>query len=414
VSFARRFGGMGLRRFARQARRGGIKFLVDYLAGTFTRASVGSFFDPRDGFGGFVAATSAANWLAVNVARILLAGAILMEEARTNDIDQSADLSAWTMASGTGTETGGQAAPDGGTDAYRIEDTDAGGTTRWNGALITAVVSAYAASVFVLKDSDASRFPEWQITQVGATIVGGTIGVQINTATGATSTRIGTPDWVRVVDAGDSWRLEVGLTVSVGGTVRPTLYPAVTDVIGTVNVAAVGAITPWGMQFEAGGSASSPIRTAGAIATRAGDFGFVPQAAVDPDLFSVGFEIDIWPEHNSGTLGHASGIIYNTTASNQSYLRLHPQNTTNSRVWYRSATSGALQTANLTFVAGDKITIRVEHQVLVTVSVNDVVTATINLGALVDAYTPADLYVGGSAAGTLPVTGLVISRPRPL
>ena len=397
----------------------GENLLADYANGVFGRISEAAFFDPTDG-AGFVEATEAANWLANNVWRLYSSGNILLESARTNEVIYSADMSSWTMASGTGTETAGQTAPDASTSAYRIEDTDAGSTTRWYESLITLSALPYVACVLILKDNDTSRFPEFQITQIGAVITGGTIGVQLNTSTGATSTRIGSPTTVRVTSAGDWWYLEIGFICTTGGTVRPTIYPAVTASIGTVDVAATGAITPWGVQIETTGavgvvgSQTSPIRTAGVIATRAQETLYVPQADVDVALYDVGFEIDIWPNHDSGTAGHTVSYICNTVASSRNYLRLNPQNATDTRMWYRSATSGALQSANFTFVKGDKLTVRVEHQVLMTILKNDAPLLTLSLAAAADNWVHADLYVGGSASGTLFVDSMIISPPRPL
>jgi len=209
-------------------------------------------------------------WALDDEARIFSDGAIYIEETRTNKVTESSDLSAWN-STGAVTETGAQVAPDGSPSAWRIEDTDAATTSRWyidTGALNTG---SHAESVFILKDSDTSRFPEIQALGVGATITGGTVGIQLNTSTGATSTRVGSPDFVRVTDAGDWWRVEFGFTVSVGGTARVQVYPSVTDSIGTVNVAATGAVTAWGAQLEEGEFASSPIRTAGGTATRVED-----------------------------------------------------------------------------------------------------------------------------------------------
>jgi hypothetical protein len=400
---------MGLRRLARQARRLVLAFLLDYAAGTHVRASEAAFFDTRDSqFKG----SGAGAWLGNNVARIFADGSILIEDARTNQMDYSEDFSFWTLT-GTGTETGSQATPDGGGDGWRLEDTDSGAATQWARASGALNAAAHVASLFVLKDADTSRFPSLEISALTATISGGTFAVDINTSTGATATRLGTPNFVRVDDAGDWWRLVIGFTVTVAGTVQPTFYPAVGTVIGTLSNAALGAATPWGMQVEEGGLASSPIRTAGATVTRAKDDHMVPQAAVDAALYSVGFTVDVWLPSGTGSNEMAPSQIFNTNSSSRNYLRLFPQTTTESRVFYRSATSAAFQSLNYTATINTKHTMRVEHQVENVYSLDDVVEDTEDISTAPDAWIANDLAVGQAVGGTL-TSFAVISRPRPL
>lgn len=211
------------------------------------------------------------SWLPDDQARILADGTILIEGARTNLVTYSSDASAWSTG-GTVVTTGGQDAPDGSTTAYRIEDADAGGYGVYTQVVSGSLsIGSYAHSVYVRKDSDETRFPEIAGFQGSAVIGGGDYNVQINTKTGATSTRAGTPTSVSVIDEGLWWRVVIVVSITGAGTVGTRLYPAAGTTLGIVAPGAQGAITVWGVQFEAGSFATSPIRTAGVSATRADD-----------------------------------------------------------------------------------------------------------------------------------------------
>ncbi len=144
---SRRFSGLGLvRRDARDCLGpSGPTYLLDYNNATVTRASEAAFQDPRNGWA-FQAATEAANWKAVNTARIFGDGSILVEGSRTNIISAAPEGShiQWVATATESADVGGD--PDGGSDADRW--TLSGSTAPGNGGLIrqnaTVGVSAVA------------------------------------------------------------------------------------------------------------------------------------------------------------------------------------------------------------------------------------------------------------------------------
>jgi hypothetical protein len=173
--------------------------------------------------------------------------------------------------------------------------------------------------VFVLKDSDETRFPEFNVFQGSAVISGGSFNVQMDTQTGATSTRSGAPTSVSVEDAGDWWRLVIVFSVTTGGTVGGRIYPAFSTTLGGSSVAAVGAITAWGVQLEAGAFAASPIRTAGAAATRALETcTFANTEVLDTGAWAV----DLWLQQSSAVFGASAADSMVIARSSDSYILL--------------------------------------------------------------------------------------------
>lgn len=133
----------------------------------------------------------------------------------------------------------------------------------------------------------------------------------------------------------------------------------------------------------------------------------VPQAAVDPAVFTDGFSICYTAGHGSGTNGHASSMILanSGTDNSQSRLLLKPDTPTEDILIYRSATSGNQSSVRLTYATDARICVRTEHQQSVVVEVNGVVIDTIDITALSDGWTAGDLHVGEGASSLLPVSG---------
>jgi hypothetical protein len=106
--------------------------------------------------------------------------------------------------------------------------------------------NTHVMRVFIKKDSDETRFPDF-----GFDLNGGTqqrVRVSLNTATGATAVRagfpVGTADY-EVRDAGDWWEVLCSLANNGTGNTQARIYlqPAVSDTLGTSNTAATGSIT---------------------------------------------------------------------------------------------------------------------------------------------------------------------------
>lgn len=240
-------------------------------------------------------------WLSPNNARIYSDDAILVEEARTNFITYSADFASWTNA---GSDlTSAQLAPDGSTSAYRLGDSSAAANRYIHTPVTAGATGSHCWSAYFLKDSDTSRFPELLLLAGTAVISGGTVAVQINTQTGATITRSGSPTYVEVSDAGDWWRLVVVVNITTTGTVETRLYGAITTTWGTAEVAATGAVTVWGVQCEASPYVTSPIRTDGATATRSVEVcGVSIDAALEASLEGT-WTLPVWPLGDDGYHG---------------------------------------------------------------------------------------------------------------
>lgn len=419
-AFNRRLGGAGMRRGIRGVPFGGVRFLLNYLLALFVRATEAAFVDSRlPANGGLAAgvwaflASAAAAWKGVNVARIAPDGAALLEGARENQVTESADASTWGKT-GTGTETPGQTAPDGSTDAWRVGDTDAAAKTTYTQTLTALAIGTHAYSIYLEKDTDVSRFPELEIFVGSAVLTGGTISVQVNTSTGATATRTGTPTSVTVFDAGAEWRVVVIFAITTGGTAGTRFSPAAGTVLGVLNVAATGAATPWGIQVELGAFVSSPIRTSGAAVTRALDDLVALEADIDPRLFSVGYEFDWWPMNDSSadaTGGGNTALLNAGPIIGRNRILFDPSGGI-SKLSYRSVTAATVSTGSFAWAIGDKVTVRVAQGVEMECSVNGVSKTTASLAALAP-WASGDLRVGALADDQTPAFG-VFSRIRAL
>lgn len=73
---------------------------------------------------------------------------ILLENTDANLCPRSEDLSTWTKSSGTGTATGGQVDPYGGTTAYKLDDQDVGVDVDWSSPNFAAYAGAHTTRGF--------------------------------------------------------------------------------------------------------------------------------------------------------------------------------------------------------------------------------------------------------------------------
>ena len=201
---------------------------------------------------------------------------LLLEGVRTNSCLYSNDLTnaAWLKggaSSQTKTLTGLDGSANSGT---VIGDTDAANATSFHQSVTVANDNAtHCIAFWVKKDTDQTRFPEFQFFLSGGTAVNRVIG--LNTQTGAynTQTSVGTTT-VRVIDAGLWWIVEItGTNNSTGNTsLGAWIYPARENPFGTVSVATLGTVGIGNVHIELNSSfVSSPIITTSAAGTRAAD-----------------------------------------------------------------------------------------------------------------------------------------------
>ncbi len=192
-----------------------------------------------------------------------------VEEARTNECDDSNDPTQWNFNTHL-TTLNDAVSPDGTTNATKLEDDNASG---FESSYFTVTVSddstPWCASFFVKKDDDETRFPGIHFRYLNGSAHNAE--ANFNTKTGAISVNFGTSfDGHGVIDSGDYWRFWFVKNNDSSGdtTIRIQIYGARTTVITTNQSSTVGSIHHYGMQLENAASPSSHIATTGTVATR--------------------------------------------------------------------------------------------------------------------------------------------------
>ena len=349
-------------------------------------------------------------WALRNEPVIFADGALRVHDAHENLVTESFDYGLWTPI-GTPVLTGGEIAPDGTTSAWEIEDDNASlseGITR-STAVLTAGPNVFRQRV--RKDAITSRFPEFAFTQGAASAA-----VQLNTSTGATVIRaqaVWTDVSVTALDAGDFWILELKFTTATVDVMAVFILPAFTGVFGDPSdVTITGSIIIWGSDLQAGAFARSHIRTKGGAGTEDKTEPFFTTAPVT--ITDGIFVIDYWVDHASGSDAHATECVIQTGAdSGQSRILLNPRDATHDRLQYRSITSSTLESTDLTLVPGDKLTLVVNPQNVVSVFINNVLEDAIDISSAVDNWASGQLAIGQRITGDFTANG-VISRARAL
>lgn len=213
--------------------------------------------------------------VAVNVPRLDYTNgscpSILVEPQRTNLLTYSEDFTnaAWNKNNVTITANS-TASPDGNLTA----DTLTKSSTGVDGSVVrtvSATATGYVGSIFVKKDTNTSRFPEFFLRSSDAAGEN-EIYVQLNTSTGATSIRLqfGTVSVSAPVLINGYWRLSF-YALANSNTCRFGIRPAAGTTLGVYNANATGSIIAWGSQLEAGSYATSYIPTVASSVTRNAD-----------------------------------------------------------------------------------------------------------------------------------------------
>lgn len=196
-------------------------------------------------------------------------GRLLLEPQRTNLITYSEqfDNAAWIKTNLTVTANS-NISPDGTQNADTIASNSAAEARLLQSKSATSS-TVYSGTVFVKKDNNDSRFPEFYLRTESTAY--NEIYVQLNTKTGASVIRSQTGTASKSVDSyGDYWRVNLTLTNTVDTSIILGIRPAATNIIGTYNPQ-IGSIITYGAQIEAGAYATSYIPTTTAAVTRLAD-----------------------------------------------------------------------------------------------------------------------------------------------
>lgn len=255
---------------------------------------------------------------------------LLVEEARTNLLLQSAFAATWTASTATLTARAALSSEFATTAASLVEDnTNAVHTTQQS---VTKAASSiqYTASVYVKPlAAGSARNLKIQIDDAvanGATVV-------INPATGATVVAPGTfgagftAGSVSVSAVGNGWyRVAFDATTNTATTVR-VQFLLLSGTSQTYLGDAASGLYLWAAQLEAGAFATSYIPTAAASVTRAADsitvtganltgFYNVPKGAIYVEGAFVGFATGVYPglfSLDDGTGNNAMHVYVNQT-----------------------------------------------------------------------------------------------------
>ncbi len=237
---------------------------------TFTRASTGTYYG-EDGAVA-VAAVNEPRFEYDPVTR--QPRGLLVEEARTNLLLQSADFTTTWVNTRTTDAANSAAAPDGTTSADSVIE-DSSSNTHY---IAQTVVVASAAADYAFSVSLKAGTRSHALIAMAESVAGQTCYVAVNLTTGALGTAsVGGANWTDprafAESQGDGWyRVTiVGRKLSAATALTAELY--VSDAMGSINYTGNGSslIYAWGAQLEAGPYVTSYIPTTTSAATRAAD-----------------------------------------------------------------------------------------------------------------------------------------------
>lgn len=362
----------------RRAGSSGPEYLLDYADGTFTRSSEAAAVDPREGWSFY---DLVAPWKATNVPRILPDGAVLIEESRTNRVENGRDLTSGWGSSGTVTANYA-AGPDGIVAADRVE-MPSGVAGRSVAPTITA--GPVQLSVYTRAPSGTASFQErFSDGSGGIYALGGEQGTDWTRRTIGVANAPNTFCTVAVADGIDR--------TSHGGVVAGD-RDEVVDLI----------------QLEEAVFPSSPIRTAGAAATRATEAHGVrfSVASLPAGIVAGRWAVDVWPCFSDA---EATGLpyIYQFTSNAGLAFRRASGVLRLTRFHPTGGLEGELP--GLTFSRFQKLTI-VTDEVANTVTLTGATTGNGTMSFLTNITAGTTLTFGCHAGVTTREVNAVIGRP---
>lgn len=326
-------------------------------------------------------------WLNIDVPRIFSDGQILVEDSRTNPVLFSNDFNdaSWINYSGWTRTPNVAPGPDGSENLADRLTVAAGGTRQFR-TEISGVANDAFVSIATYLRCESGTYP---------------IALQIRERDGSANNSeffTVTEEWQRFLHSGSvgsgSSELEVGFVDSAG---------------------AGGSMLAYNYQAEIANFISSPIRSTGSAVTRAVDLMVFSGSLIDQRILTEGFEIDYYPKHDSGSTFHTTEYIIGFQSAASVYIRMGGQTATESRLFFRNGGS-LVGATNISYVAGDKITVRVEFGNTMSIFVNGVLQGTSDdISAQGDwSVRSADkLIIGAGPSGASAAFG-VLSRLRAL
>lgn len=377
---------------------GGVSLLDYSTADTFVRTTEAAFVDPRPiengGTGSyawdFVGGDLASNWKAPDTRRIFSDGAVLIEGARTNLVLYSENLAhaAWSRDGPAPTVAG--AAPDGDGDALLIDNDGTAPDRYYIGYTPPPIGVGVSHSAYA--------------RGVGGTKLGsrkGAYGLR------TFHTPLSTSTYRRVID-----------TYATPAGPNYSLWTAHNNDDATGVGVAGETVRLWGIQVEVGDFSTSPIRTAGAAATRNADqlyWGSMTAAQEAALGRPGGWHIDVWPNYSSTEVHALNAAVLTVGPSLLSVVNVG----TSGNDWSLTVGTGTATCAGVAFSRGDHLRIHVISQnanATISIRVENLTTATDSTAGTASGsastWVGQRLTIGNLDGGTTAPIDAVVGEPE--
>ena len=292
--------------------------------------------------------------------------------------------------------------------AWTVEDDDVAALEAITSPVVitTNDTSTYVWTIRILKDTNETRFPEFQY-QLG----GGTtqyIYTQLNTKTGAVVNRgaLGTVSSSTTLD-GDWWVLKLSIQDNTSGnlTLSAKIFPAVTTTWNAAEAAAVGSIVLDTSQVEKTSYATSFIETTGSAVTR----NSVIDRKIWPNNTQNNFKITCKFTYGGKDINNHKYVIGAGAAAVNSLRLIYVPLGTDKLACYISKTSNYFIVGTKILVEGTTYDLRFEMENDICILYVDDVQdgSTVDLGGDLVLAVNSPLYIGSSYAGSAGIKGHV-------